>query len=56
MPFAVSIFAAEGAWVIMAAVVTVWRMIVMTLVWIGAFAVGTQLFWKMTGILAQKQR
>jgi len=56
MPFAVSILAAEGAWLMVAGIATVWRMIVLTLVWIGAFAVGTQLFWKMTVILAQKQR
>jgi len=54
MPFAVSILAAEGAWVIASGIATVWRMVFITLVWIGAFAVGTQLFWKMTGILAQK--
>ena len=56
MPFAISIGAAEVAWQAITGVATVWRMIAITLVWIGAFAVGTQLFWKVTGALVQKNR
>jgi hypothetical protein len=56
MPFGVSIVFAYGAWVMVTGVATVWRMIVMTLVWIAAFAAGTQLFWKVTDLLAPRQR
>ncbi len=56
VPFAVSILAAEVAWENITGIATVWRMIAMTLVWIGAFAASTQLFWKVTDLLALKQR
>jgi len=54
MPFAASIVAAYAAWEAIAGIATVWRMIVMTLVWIAAFAAGTQLFWKVVERLAPK--
>jgi len=56
MPFAASILAAYASWEEVAGISTVWRMILMTLVWIAAFAVGTLLFWKAVERLAPKQR
>ena len=53
MPFGVSILFAHAAWDMVTGIATVWRMIVMTLVWIAAFAAGTQLFWRLTGVLAR---
>jgi len=55
MPLAVSIMAAYASWEIVTGIATVWRMIAMTLVWIAAFAAGTQLFWKVVERLAPKQ-
>ena len=55
VPFAVSIPLGYAAWETVAGVATVWRMVVMTLVWIAAFAAGTQFFWKVTGLLAPRQ-
>ena len=54
VPLAISICAAYAAWETTVGILTVWRMITITLVWIGAFALGTQLFWKVTGLLATK--
>ena len=46
---------AYGAWDLFEEMATVWRMVIMTLVWVGAFAAGTQLFWKATDLLAQQR-
>lgn len=54
MPFAASIVAAYVAWQAITGIATVWRMIGMTLVWIAAFAAGTQLFWKVVERLTPK--
>ena len=56
VPFVVSILLAYVSWETFVGIATVWRMVILTLVWIGAFAIGTQLFWKATGLLAQKQQ
>ena len=56
MPFGVSIFYAYAAWTMVTGIATVWRMVAMTLVWIAAFAVGTQLFWKVTDLLSPTKR
>ncbi|HXY56376.1 MAG TPA: hypothetical protein VEH01_02070 [Nitrososphaerales archaeon] len=53
VPFAVSILAAYAAWESIRGIWILWRMIAMTLVWIGAFASGAQLFWKVVERLAQ---
>ena len=52
VPFTLSILAAYGAWEAIRGISTLWRMIAMTLVWIGAFAAGAQLFWKVVDRLA----
>jgi len=54
VPFVLSSMAAFLAWEVAVALETVWRMIFVVLVWIPAFAVGTQLFWKVVGLLALK--
>jgi hypothetical protein len=54
LPFLVSTVAAYLAWEVAAAMVTVWRMIFVVLVWIPAFAGGAQLFWRVVGLLAPK--
>jgi hypothetical protein len=56
VPFAVSVLFAYATWEAIAWIGTVWRMIAMTAVWIAAFALGTQLFWKVTGLLVPKQQ
>jgi len=56
MPFGVSILFAYGAWITIEGVAAVYRMLVMTLVWIAAFAAGTQLFWKVADLLSPRQR
>jgi len=52
VPFTLSILAAYAAWETIRGISTVWRMIAMTFVWIGAFAAGAQLFWKVVDRLA----
>lgn len=54
LPFVLSSGAAYLAWDVAAALATVWRMIFTVLVWIPAFAGGTQLFWRVIGLLAPK--
>ncbi|MGD0477826.1 MAG: hypothetical protein ABSB29_06645 [Nitrososphaerales archaeon] len=54
LPFILSSGAAFLAWEFATALETVWRMIFVVLVWIPAFAGGTQLFWKVVGLLALK--
>ena len=54
-PFAVSILAAYASWEAVTGVAVIWKMIVMTLVWIAAFATGTLAFWKVVERLAPKQ-
>ena len=56
MPFGVSVLFAYASWSAVTGVAALWRMIVMTLVWIAAFAAGTELFWKVTDLLAPRQR
>jgi len=56
VPFALSSVAAFLAWEVAEALMTVWRMIFVVLVWIPAFAGGTQIFWRVVGLLAQKPR
>lgn len=53
-PFALSVGAAYLAWEVLPAIEGV-HMVATVLVWIAAFAVGTQIFWKVVGVLAQKQ-
>jgi len=55
LPFILSSGAAFLAWEAAAAVDTLWRMILIVLVWIPAFAGGTQLFWRVVGLLAPQQ-
>ena len=54
LPFFLSSGAAFLAWEAAAAVDTLWRMIFTVLVWIPVFASGTQLFWRVVGLLAPK--
>lgn len=54
VPFVVSSVAAFLAWEVATVLETVWRMIFVVLVWIPAFAGGTQLFWRVVGLLAPK--
>ena len=54
MPFGVSVLAAYISWEAITGIMTVWRMIIMTFVWIGAFAGATRLFWKVVESLASK--
>ena len=54
LPFVLASGAAFLAWEAATAVEAVWRMIFMVLVWIPAFAGGTQLFWKVVGLLSPK--
>ncbi len=53
-PFGFSIVAAYLAWESFPSI-EAWHMIFTVFIWIGAFAVGTQLFWKVVGLLASKQ-
>ena len=54
LPFALSSIVAYLAWDFTEALATVWRMILMVVVWIPAFAGGTQLFWRVVGLLAPR--
>ena len=54
MPFGVSVMAAYVSWETVTGIMTLWRMIIMTLVWIAAFAGATRLFWKVVESLASK--
>lgn len=56
MPFGVSIGFAYAAWQLAYGVSTVLRLIAIALVWIAAFAAGTLVFWKVTGLLVPRQR
>jgi len=56
LPFVLSSGAAFLAWEAATALEAAWRMILMVLVWIPAFAVGTQLFWKVVGLLSPKSQ
>ena len=56
MPFGVSIGFAYVAWQLLVGVSTVFRLITIALVWIAAFAAGTLVFWKVTGLLVPRQR
>ena len=56
MPFGAAIGFAYVAWHLAAEVSTVVRLIAITLVWIAAFAAGTLVFWKVTGLLVPRQR
>ena len=53
-PFGLSVSTAYVAWAIFPSI-EAWHLIVTALVWIGAFAAGTQLFWKVVELLALKQ-
>ena len=53
LPFGLSIAAAYLAWEAFPSI-EAWHMIVTVFVWIGTFAVGTQIFWKAVGVLASK--
>jgi len=53
LPFGLSVSAAYFAWAIFPSL-EAWHMIVTVLVWIVAFAAGTQLFWKVVELLALK--
>ncbi|MDA4126844.1 MAG: hypothetical protein OK452_06555 [Thaumarchaeota archaeon] len=53
-PFGLSIVLAYLAWEAFPSI-EAWHMIVTVFVWIGTFAVGTQLFWKVVDVLASKQ-
>jgi hypothetical protein len=52
VPFVASSVLAFFTWELVEPLATLWRMIVIFFVWIGAFAVSTQFFWKVTGLLA----
>jgi hypothetical protein len=54
LPLGVSITTAYLAWYIFPSIEG-WHIIVTVLVWIAAFAGGTQLFWKIVELLAPKQ-
>ena len=54
LPFVLASGCAFLAWEAAAAVEAAWRMIFIVLVWIPAFAGGTQLFWKVVGLLSPK--
>jgi hypothetical protein len=54
LPFVLSIAAAYIAWDAFPSI-EAWHMIVTVFVWIGTFAVGTQIFWKGVELLASKQ-
>ncbi|MDA4126964.1 MAG: hypothetical protein OK452_07155 [Thaumarchaeota archaeon] len=52
-PFGLSIVVAYLAWSAFPSIEG-WHMVVTVLVWIGTFAIGTQLFWKVVELLASK--
>lgn len=54
MPFGLSIAFAYTTWEMVGSIAAVYRLVAMTLVWIAAFAAGTQLFWKVTELLAKE--
>jgi len=54
LPLSISIAAAYVAWLVVPWV-EAFHMIITVLVWVAAFAVGTQLFWKGVELLAAKQ-
>jgi hypothetical protein len=56
LPFFLSSGAAYLAWEFTVPLEAVWRMVFAVLVWIPAFAGGTQLFWKVVGLLAPKSQ
>jgi len=54
LPLVMSIPASYVAWLVFPSI-EAWHIIFTGLVWVFAFAVGTQLFWKGVELLAQKQ-
>jgi len=54
LPFGISATAAYLAWASFPSI-EAWHMIVTALVWVAAFALGTELFWKVVGVLASKR-
>ena len=56
LPFVLSTGASFLAWEFAVSLEEVWRMIFVVLVWIPVFAGGTQLFWKVVGLLAPKSQ
>ena len=54
LPFILSSGAAFLVWEFATTLETVWRMIFVILVWIPTLAGGTQLFWKVVGLLVPK--
>ena len=56
MPFGVSVGFAYVAWQVVSGLGTLFRLVAIALVWIAAFAAGTLVFWKATGLLVPRQR
>jgi hypothetical protein len=54
IPFVLSISSAYLAWAVFPQI-DLWHMVVTTLVWVGTFAAGTKIFWKVTEALAVKR-
>jgi hypothetical protein len=54
LPLAISIPAAYLAWLVFPSI-EAWHIIITGLVWVFAFAVGTQLFWKGVELLAPRR-
>ena len=56
MPFGVSVGFAYVAWEVVSGLGTLFRLVAIALVWIAAFAAGTLVFWKATGLFVPRQR
>lgn len=54
LPFVLSVATAYLAWAVFPAI-EFWHIVVTALVWVLAFAAGTELFWKVTGLLVLKR-
>jgi ABC-type uncharacterized transport system permease subunit len=52
LPFGASSVAAFGVWELLESLPTLWKMVIIFFVWIGVFAIFTQLFWKVVDLLA----
>jgi hypothetical protein len=55
IPFAFSAMAAYLVWNTVEGIALLWKMILIAIVWIMAFAAGTQFFWKAVELLAKKR-
>jgi len=52
VPFALSTAIAFIMWELLEPFAALWRLIAIVLVWIAAFAAGTQVFWRVVGLFS----